>query len=212
MEYKWPLKGLSMLLLAGFAGFGYGQDEPKIAEIVKLTVNGSGCDETNTEVIVTNSRPNGPIDYFQVTYDDFSVKRGPDENGKSRKFCNSAVLIKFDGGWQYSVLSVETDGYASIAEGATGIFQSLVEFRNGGESQSKLYKFPGPVDKDYKIEKKEQIFTKVWSSCKENIPINLKTVIAIRGTRAEESVLTVDRQSGLLKQIWAIKWKKCVDD
>lgn len=194
--------GFALVSSAAVAQEGPGKSE---VEIVDAVVNGSGCPVGTATVIVTNSKPEGPVDYFQVTFDDFIIEKP----GKARKFCVVALDIKFPQGWSYSVLDVETDGYAEIQEGVKGEIKISYEFRSTNSKVSKKRRQKGYWEGEYKFN--DSFGQVVWSPCGKVLPLNLKTQIALAGSadNGKSSIMTVDQQSGLLTQKWGIKWKRC---
>lgn len=197
-----------LLVLAGLAGFaataaaqkGPSKHEVGIEDVI---VNGSGCPIGSVGVTATNSTHGGPVDYFQVTFDEFIVEKP----GKARKFCNVLLNIKYPSGWSYSVNDVLTDGYANIADGVRGTIKISYRYRNTNRGRSKTRKQDGPFDDDYEF--KDRFQHPVYSECGKVYPINLKTEIKLTGKGHEPSEMTVDRQSGLLTQYYAIRWKRC---
>lgn len=186
----------------------FSQVKPKVSdvEIKKAEVSGSGCPKGTASVIVTNSKPNGPADYFQVTADDFMVSKP----GVSNKFCNIVLDIKYPGEWTYSILDVETDGYGEIYQGHSSVFLLEFSWRNSGQKPKKIREIKTkPWSGDYNVESK--FGEKIYAPCGKVLPVNLKTTIRIKGTTDTNdiSILTVDRQSGLFSQKWGIDWKKC---
>lgn len=206
---------LSTAVLLGLSTAASGQastEAPKNAEVnfKDIKVNGSGCPVGSTTEIITNEKPDKAFTYFQVTYDLFEVNLGPNAEHSSRKFCNIALAMEYPVGWQYTVVAMQTDGFAKIAEGAKGIFQSSYEFR-GQENRQKLETktLPEGYEGDYEVKAEIDNEKTVWSTCDSRIPLNIKSTIWLSGSEATDSVMTVDVQSGLLSQTYEIKWKKC---
>lgn len=174
--------------------------------IKNAVVNGSGCPSGSASVIVTNSTPNGPIDYFQVTFDDFVVEKP----GRSRKFCNVLLDLKYPDGWSFSLIDVETDGYGEIQDGHRGQIDLQYNFRNlGTRPAKKSRRQKGYWEGEYTFN--DKFGSVVWSKCGKVVPVNLKTTIKLTGKSNSDdpSLLTVDRQSGLLTQLWGISWTRC---
>lgn len=197
-----------LLVLAGIAGFaataaaqkGPSKHEVGIDDVI---VNGSGCPIGSAAAIFTNSVPGGPADYFQVTYDQFIVEKP----GKSRKFCNVLLNIKYPSGWSYSVNDVETDGYAEIQKGVKATMKMSYRYRNTNRGTSKQRVQKGYWEGDYKFS--DRFAHPVYSECGKVYPINLKTEIKLSGKGHGDSIMTVDQQSGLLTQYYSIRWKRC---
>lgn len=185
---------------------------PGEVEIKDVTVNGSGCPIGTASVLVTNSRPNGPADYFQVTYDNFIVERGDELAPKdSRKFCNLALDVKFPQGWAFTIFKMEMDGYAEVARGARGEVKTEYFFPHVSRKKRHRKRVKGPFEGDYSQMDDIGIFSSITSRCGVTIPLNLKTTMKLSGSRRNYSTMTVDVQSGLFVQKFGLRWKRCDD-
>lgn len=183
---------------------------PGEVEIKDVTVNGSGCPIGTASVLVTNSRPGGPADYFQVTYDNFIVERGDELAPKdSRKFCNLALDVKFPQGWAFTIFKMEMDGYAEIARGARGEVKTEYFFPHVSRKKRHRKRVKGPFEGDYTQMDDIGIFSSITSRCGVTIPLNLKTTMKLSGSRRRYSTMTVDVQSGLFVQKFGLRWKRC---
>lgn len=196
---------LATLAALSFAATAAAQSGPGKHEvgIEDVIVNGSGCPIGSVEAMLTNSTPGGPYDYFQVVFDDFIVEKP----GKARKFCNVLLNIKYPEGWSYSVNDVQTDGYANLADGVRGTIKISYRYRNTNRGRDKTRKQDGPYEDDYEFY--DRFAHPVYSECGKVYPINLKTEIKLTGKGHEPSMMTVDRQSGVLTQFYKIRWKRC---
>lgn len=183
---------------------------PGEVEIKDVTVNGSGCPLGTATVILTNSKPGGPADYFQVTYDEFIVERGDDLAPRdSRKFCNLALDVKFPQGWAFTIFKMEMDGYAEIGRGAKGEVKTEYFFPHVSRKKRHRKRVKGPFEGDYKQMDDIGVFSSITSRCGVTIPLNLKTTLKLSGSRRNYSTMTVDVQSGLFIQKFGIRWKRC---
>lgn len=212
MTTKLPLT-LSLCLFA-FSSLGFADAPgPGEVEIKDVTVNGSGCPIGTASVLVTNSRPGGPADYFQVTYDNFIVERGDELAPKdSRKFCNLALDVKFPQGWAFTIFKMEMDGYAEIARGARGEVKTEYFFPHVSRKKRHRKRVKGPFEGDYAQMDDIGIFSSITSRCGVTIPLNLKTTMKLSGSRKRYSTMTVDVQSGLFVQKFGLRWKRCYGD
>lgn len=195
---------VSILGLAATTG-AFAQQGPGRGEVFidGITVNGSGCPigTAGASVINNSSRT---VDSFQVVFDRFIVEKP----GKSRKFCNVLLNIKYPAGWSYTVLGVSTDGYAEIQRGVKGTFKMSYTYRNSNRGSSKTRSQQGYWEGDYQFS--DRFAHPVYSECGKVYPLNLKTELKLTGSSNHgQSILTVDRQSGLLRQVYNLRWKRC---
>jgi hypothetical protein len=64
-----------------------------------------------------------------LIFDAYTATIGPDvKQTENRKNCQLNVDIQYPGGFQYSVLSADYRGYASIQAGVTGTLKSTYYF------------------------------------------------------------------------------------
>lgn len=197
-----------ILLSVIFSVYGYTQGKPKIGDvkIENVKIKGSGCPKGTPSVIITNSKPNGPADYFQVTFDDFIVSKP----GVSSKFCNIELDVKYPGKWTYSIFGTEADGYGEIYKGHSSVYSLEFSWKNSGQKPKKIKEINNkPWSGDYS--KKINFGEKINAPCGKVLPVKLKATIGIEGTTNtnETSILSVDRQSGIFTQKWRINWEKC---
>lgn len=207
-----PVGMAAMATMATPAAAQYVTEAPTNEQVnfKQIKVNGSGCPVGSTTEIITNEKPNKPFTYFQVTYDSFDIELGAGTEKPSRKFCNIALGMEYPVGWQYTVVEMVTNGYADIAKGAEGMFQSNYQFR-GKKNMQKLETkvLESGFEGDYEVNAKVTNEKSLWSDCDSRIPLNIKSTIMLSGDESEKSTMTVDVQSGLLSQTYEIVWKKC---
>lgn len=197
---------MKLLFVAGFL-FATGAmaqgPGPGSVYIDNVEVNGSGCPVGTAHADVRVS--SGTVSGFQVVFDRFYVEKP----GTARKFCNVLLNVKYPSGWSYTVLDVKTDGYAEIQEGVRGTFKISYEYRNSGRGRSVTRNQKGYWEGEYRF---SDVFSHpVYSECGKVYPLNLKTELKLVGKAKHggASILTADRQSGKLTQIFGLRWKRC---
>lgn len=86
-------------------------------EIKDATINGSGCPVGTATIIVTNSTPNGPVDYVQMTFDDFIVENPTAGRVKlHKKFCKLRMDVKVPAGYTLGAIDFQNSGYTDRGE------------------------------------------------------------------------------------------------
>lgn len=202
---------LTSLLGLAFASSAFAQgpnrDDVKIRDVI---VNGSGCPTGTATVLATPSTPGGPVDYFQVTYDEFIAGTDRDNGQKQRVFCNIAIDLQFPQGWSYSILETETDVWAELVRGHWARASLQYQFRNvPGRGSVRTRQQRGPWSDQ--VQFKDKFGQVVWSPCNKTIPVNLKTTIQVggRSRSGDHSEMGVDQQSGLFKTEWNFRWRRC---
>lgn len=204
----------AMFLLTSMESFG--DNSPKSVIISDLQYNGSGCRQGDASVIVTNSIPGGENDFFQVVYDNFIAEKGKGiDYSERKKTCRIDLTLDMPQGWSLSVMDTEADGFAEIPKGSSGIVKNTVSFKSSKfnnfkpRSTTSVKYLKGPYEDDYQKKDGFNIGGNIWSPCKKQIKLNLKTVLRLKGPQKDYAQLSMDIQSGLIEQKWHLKWKKC---
>ncbi len=183
---------------------------PENISIKSITAGGSGCPQGSYTVLVTSSVPGGPADFFEVVYDKFSIEKGPGLSlSDSRKFCTLLVDMVIPQGFRFSLVDVHYEGFASIPAGSAGSMKVEYFFPHFSERSSTSKSLPGPFYGDYNRDDSLSLFTAVYSPCGRDIPLNLKTSINLLGPANDRAFMTVDQNTGILTQKFALQWATC---
>jgi hypothetical protein len=88
---------------------------PRGAELISLTLSGSGCPSGGAYTGVHNAS-------LYVYTPQLMATSGPDESGamKGRRFCQVVLDVKAPEGWQMGLKVAESIGYVSIGESVEG--------------------------------------------------------------------------------------------
>ena len=173
-----------------------------------IAAGGPGCPQGSYSTLLTATKPGGPIDFFEVIYDDFSVEKYEGSRAKeARKHCTVAVDMFIPQGWQFSLVDVHYEGFADIQRGSMGTLNTSYFFPQHSNRVSTSKRLRGPFVGDYNKEDTIGIFSKVWSPCGLKIPLNMKSTLHVRGRG--DAFMTVDQQTGKLTQKWGFSWRKC---
>lgn len=206
------MKTLSTVILSSiwaaalFAAPAFGQEGPGPGEVTikDATVNGSGCPVGSATVIVTNSHEDGPIDSALVSLDSFVVEKP----GKSRKFCNIAIDMKFPLGWSYAIADTFIPGAAVIQEGVRAKVDTSVAFRGTSAKGATKRSQKGHWEGTFHLQ--DWFDHPVWSPCGKVLPVNLKITASLSGKAKQEggpSVIQIGGQEPT--QLFNIRWKRC---
>ena len=192
--------GLFFLSTSLFAG-------PRVEEIGILSVqaNGSGCPVGSTTELIVDTEGDGTADFFQVTFSDFYVEKP----GIPSKNCLVEVLLDIPQGWRFSMAQVHYEGYAEISRIHRGRISTSYEFPFFSNRVTTRKVLGAGFNGEYKKQDTLGLFTAVYSRCGVRAPLNMNTRISLSGPNRSYSFLGLERQTGLLTQIWAIQWKRC---
>lgn len=205
------LKGtIAILLLAG-AGTAMGQS-PKInnVHIEQTETAGRGCPAGTTETIVTPQHAGSKnADYFQLVFDEFEVRRGPDDSrSKSKATCTILMNVTYPKGYRFRFEHSSFDGYAEINEGQTAEFKTTFA-RPGGKSKRNKTSIRGPFEGDFSVDETRQATRGFWSGCEGSTLLRVQSSLRLKGSRDEDAVVTRDVQSGSLIQGYRVRWQRC---
>lgn len=89
-----------------------------------VTYGGTGCPQGSVGTQISSDRT-----IVTLIFDSYVASIGPGVAiTESRKNCQLNVDIKYPGGFQYSVLSADYRGYASLQKGVSGSLKSTYYF------------------------------------------------------------------------------------
>ena len=130
-------------------------------------------------------------------------------NGTSR-YCSLNVELDYPSlEWSFAVQTVEYFGYISIPTNVNATLSSSTYFGPTAKSTA-FVEFVGPMKKLFENSASfgEDL---VWSECGETAQAaGIQTGIEIKGDGKKDALVTVDFDSGRMRQLYAIQWRRCV--
>ncbi|MGP3967671.1 DUF4360 domain-containing protein [Streptomyces sp. 6N223] len=174
-----------------------------------LTVNGSGC-EPGTAAVAVNEDNTA----FTVTYSDYLAMVGVGAGATDfRKNCQLNLAVKVPSGFTYAIASVDYRGYASLAEGATGIEKASYYFQGSEETDEWTHSFPGPMEDNWSVTDITDLESLVWAPCGEIRNFNINTELRVNAgtsdTSSTTSFMTMDSTDGEIETTYHVAWKEC---
>ncbi len=178
--------------------------------IVDVSAIGSGCPTGTVDTLVMDTNHDGRDEFFQVSYAEFVAERP----GTASKNCQITLQVNVPRGFQFSVLAVESAGYADVHAYHNGVVRTTYEFpMTGLPSRVTQGTISGPYAGDFK--KADQYAVPTWSPCNQNFPLNINNRISLQkkpsvsSETGAYSLIQVDRTSGLFTQLFSIQWRSC---
>lgn len=202
------MKCSALILGLGLSGLAFGVPNINEIQIKSLQANGNGCPVGSTTKLLVDTDGSGSADFFQVTFSAFTVNKP----GVSAKNCIVEAVIGIPQGWSYSLIDVQYSGYADIASNHIGRIQTTYNFPFFSNSVTTYKDLNGTFVGDYAKTDTLGLLAAVWSPCGKTAALNMNTRISLRqkpSTTGGESFMDVERQSGLLTQVFSLQWKKC---
>ncbi len=177
-------------------------------QIMSVQANGTGCPVGSTTHLLVDTDGSGSADFFQVTFSEFYVERP----GTFVKNCVVTAVLGIPNGWSFSIIDVAYDGFADIDQNHNGSITTRYNFpffsNTVTTSKNLTGAFVGPYTKNDTL----GLLAAVWSPCGRTAPLNMNTRISLSQkprTHGGQSYLGVEVQSGLLTQIWGLRWRRC---
>ncbi len=181
-------------------------DTPSYVKINSMTYGGSGCPANGVGKLMSQDRTS-----LTLIYDSFLAEIGPDiARSKSRAFCQVGVELEYPQGWTFSVMTLDTRGYADLDPSVTGKTSTSYYFQSMTNDIAFTTTLKGVRD-EYKIRDSLAIDA-VWAPCKEadRKPLNIKTSVALSSTdRNARGLLQIDSTDLSLYYVYGLRWKRC---
>ncbi len=191
------------LMTAGFT-FDAIAETPPAGSIAFSTPTyaGSGCP---AGTVALNTSPDNQA--FTLLFDSFwiagSASSGPQQSAK----CVTTVNMSVPAGWSFSVISVDTRGYASLAthQVKVDISSRVAVGNNQGNAASGSLRLRGPFDDNFQIRAEVPGASGRWSSCNDSVTrVSIETEIKMK----REALAAVDSLDGQVQAL-ALAWKRC---
>lgn len=195
--------------LAASAGTSSIPTPPDEITIDIATVNGSGCPDGTAAVAVS---PDNKA--FTVTYSDYLAQVGVGaEPTDFRKNCQLSLLVHVPQGFTYAIAQADYRGFASLAEGATGMEKASYYFQGMSETTSASHKLTGSFVGNWQFTDKTDVAALVYAPCGElrnfNINTELRVDAGTSDTETTTSFMTMDSTDGNIKTTYHFAWKRC---
>ncbi|KAF2748499.1 hypothetical protein M011DRAFT_476503 [Sporormia fimetaria CBS 119925] len=171
-----------------------------------VSYGGTGCPQGTLSSYISNDRT-----IVTIIYDAYIASIGPGiAITESRKNCQLSVDIQYPGGFQYSILSADYRGYASLQKGVSGTLKSNYYFSGMQEQSSTEYNFVGPLTGDYLKSDKADSTSIVWSPCGADGNLNINSQVRLSSTDSKATgLLTTDSTDLKFSQVVYVQWQKC---
>ncbi|KAF2662025.1 hypothetical protein K491DRAFT_700703 [Lophiostoma macrostomum CBS 122681] len=171
-----------------------------------VTYGGTGCPQGTVSSQFSSDRTT-----VTLIFDSYIASIGPGiAVTEQRKNCQLNVDITYPGGFQYSVLSADYRGYASLEKGVSGTLKSTYYFSGSTDQTSTQYDFVGPLTGDYLKHDQADSTSVVWSPCGTEGMLNVNSQIRLTSSAtAATGLLTTDSTDLKFTQVVYVQWQKC---
>jgi hypothetical protein len=175
-----------------------------------LTVNGSGCPAGTAAVA-----PSGDNTAFTVTYSNFLAQIGVGAKPTDfRKNCQLAIRVNVPSGFTYAIAQADYRGFASLANGATGLERANYYFQATTPTAYVNHNFTGPFSDNWQTTDRTDSASLVYAPCGEQRNLNINTELRVGAgssdTSATTSFMAMDSTDGSVRTVYHLAWKECV--
>jgi len=180
---------------------------PGQVTIKGLTYGGTGCPQGSVGSAVSEDQS-----IMTLIFDSYEASIGPGvAKTENRKNCQLNVNLLYPGGFQYSILSADYRGYASVDQGVTGTLKSTYYFSGSTSQTITSYSFQGPVvGANYLKHDQADSTSIVWSPCGANGLLNVNSQVQLTSNNASATgLLTTDSIDLSFKTVVYIQWRTC---
>ncbi|KAF2196252.1 hypothetical protein GQ43DRAFT_267954 [Delitschia confertaspora ATCC 74209] len=180
--------------------------DPTKVQIKGISYGGTGCPQGTMGYQISQDRTT-----VTLIFDSYIASIGPNiVVTEQRKNCQLNVDITYPGGFQYSVLSADYRGYASLQKGVSGTLKSTYYFSGESTQTSTTYDFKGPVAGDYLKHDEADSTSVIWSPCGAEGMLNINSQVRLSSTNATATgLLTTDSTDLKFTQVVYVQWQKC---
>ncbi|WP_437338842.1 DUF4360 domain-containing protein [Sorangium sp. So ce394] len=176
------------------------------ARIEAFTYAGSGCPVGSAAGVISPDQK-----ALTVIFDQFEAHAGPGAaRAANRAFCQLAVDLRFDPGWQVAVFDATYRGFADLEPGVHGLHETSYYFSGSPLTSGPLtWSMIGPFTNDFS--RTDAFATTVWSECGTVRPLNIKTSLYVTNRLAPSSsgVLTNDTTDVQVRIDYALTFRRC---
>jgi hypothetical protein len=172
-------------------------------------INGSGC---NADTATVEGSPDNTS--FHVTYTNFVAWVGPGAKPTDfRKNCQLNVLIRVPAGFTYAIAKTEYNGYARLANGASGMLRAT--YYSAGTAQRATFtrSFKGPYRDGWQATEIVEPEWLIYVPCGEARTVNLNTELRVSaGTsdpRVDASSMAMHTADGSVRTEYHYAWRRC---
>ena len=159
------------------------------------TYAGSGCP---AGTVAINTSPDNQA--FTLLFDSFWIAGSASSGAQLSAKCVTTVNISVPAGWSFSVISVDTRGYASLAthQVKVDINSRVAVGNNNGNAASGSLRLRGPFDDNFQIRAEVPGASGRWSACDDGLTrVEFDTEIKMK----REALAAVDSLDGQVQAL-----------
>jgi len=202
----------ALFAAAAFASPIQSDDKPPSDQvrINGVSANGSGCPSGSVTANFNSDRT-----ILSLLFQKYEATIGPQSKDRrdARKACTVILNMHYPEGFQYSVGTFTTRGYADIDQGITGEVVSSYYFAGYAQDVSAKVTVQGPNHGGYTKSDRIDIKSLIWSPCGKDQSATVKTEVRLvsnTNDRNAGGLLTVDSIDTRVEQKmqYQLSWRR----
>lgn len=179
-------------------------DSPPAGSVVLsgLATSGPGCPEGS---VAANTSPDNLA--FTLLFDQFIVSGDAHSGPQHKLSCRADVTLEVPTGWSFSVLTVDTRGYASLAthQVKVDVSSRVAIGDNNGNAAHGDVRLRGPYEDNFQIRAAVSGNSGRWSVCgTRRHRVRIDTEIKMK----REAVAAIDSLDGQVEAL-GLAWRRC---
>ncbi len=166
------------------------------------TYAGSGCPQGSVAV---NTSPDNQA--FTLIFSSFYLAGAAGGGPQVSLQCVTSLNLSVPTGWSFSVISVDTRGYASLGtrQVKVDVNSRVAVGNNNGNAASGSLRLRGPYDDNFQLRAEVNGSSGRWSACSDRVTrVKIDTEIKLK----REALAAVDSLDGQVQGL-ALAWKRC---
>ncbi|WP_246250790.1 MULTISPECIES: DUF4360 domain-containing protein [Actinomadura] len=177
---------------------------PEGVSIEVASVNGSGCPQGTSSVVISENRT-----AFTVNYSEYLAYAGGEAPPTAfRKNCQINLRVRHPANYTYGIIGADHRGFAGLQAGATGLVRTSYYFQGSPTNQVGDHQLKGPYADDWQFSDR---FSDVrYKPCDEERNLNLNTELRVNAGGSDSdkmSFLSMDSTHSSARYLFA--WRRC---
>lgn len=179
---------------------------PDEVYIEGITAGGPGCPDPGTvEYAISADKKS-----FVVIFDEMQLANPPGPSAKHTS-CATGIQLHVPGGWQVTLATVNTRGYAFLDEGIVARQTSKYFFAGLPIGTSYHTELQGPYEGEYDFTDMVMAESTVWSPCGTSAIFGITTILSLnaKANPDGEAIFNTDTVDGKFEKVLHWQWRKC---
>ncbi|GBG66787.1 hypothetical protein CBR_g68775 [Chara braunii] len=172
--------------------------QPPSVSINWVTFGGTGCSWSNSNYVYSSDSKTITFIFGGMVATTDGVL------ADKRKACQISMSVNYPDGWSYTLGQVTGRGFADVAAGSKGVYETQFYFSGQTGTPSVSRTLTGKYVDSFEFT--DYFTTSVWSQCNNTPNLNIKSVVRVEGSKA---VMALDSSDTKFQLVYYFNWKQC---